>query len=55
MRYVEQLKVECYKFNNGHGMELRNITNATVERSSFISLTAFRDEEGPSQPLIVRC
>ena len=42
VRSVHLLRVEDCRFQNGHGMELRNVMNATVVRSSFISLTAFR-------------
>ena len=42
VRSVHLLRVEDCRFQNGHGMELRNVMNVTVVRSSFISLTAFR-------------
>ena len=43
VRSVHLLRVEDCRFQNGHGMELRNVMNVTVVRSSFSSLTAFKE------------
>ena len=43
VRSVHLLRVGDCRFQNGHGIELRNVMNATVVRSTFLSLTAFRE------------